>query len=665
MEPSAQIPPNANQQLYSFPETPFENIGFSLSGGGFRAAAYGLGVLSVLDHISLEDGSSLLQKVRFVSSASGGTIALAVYTLSLHHSIPFQDFYKHLNQQIAGETLVEKAIAILNDETNWPVGGKSRNIINAFARAYHDTLFSFVPENSRTLGGIMPENSTHPVHIEEFCFNSTDFYTGISFRFQGTDGWNRLKEGVFGNSNIGINWDQKENAVATLRKIRLSDVLAASSCFPMGFEPIIFPKDFSYPGGPSAEALKDSLMLDTLSWDTDRKDEENERSPRARKEKDFTDKKVFGLMDGGICDNQGLYSLLLANDRGKGGLDDHRFDLLMVSDVTSFYMSPYNVPEIATGKEWMKKTPAAYWAYFTGLYKKAKNWVSASLWIGLAIGICFALPLILEGASAAAIVLAIVGSLLLVAGIIIKVKFTSFLKKNKRFSESLEQPTLEDLIRLYMSKDSFAMRTAIKVSNYIQSVQTGVVLQMINARLQSSATMIGEVFLKHIRRLIYDQLFSNPRYTYRRLNNVIYKLTFTNDKNKRLPSFEPREREEKESYDKRKGAFIAAVKESCRLSPDMQTTAELAYGTGTAMWFESEQEAARENNRKAIIATGQFTTAYNLLQYTLGIRHSRHFATLDAPYQERILLIARQLKELMEEFEKTPYYLYEILEKGN
>ncbi len=498
---------------YVFPQTPFESIGFALSGGGFRAATYGLGVLSLLNEIKwVEDQqeTTLLQKVQFVSSASGGTITLSVYVAALHQNIPFKDYYNHLNQAITGEVLVKKAISILQDDVIWKQTEKSRNIINAFSIAYHENLFTIIPETARTLGGIMSSNPD--VHIKEFCFNSTDFYTGISFRFQGADDWSGNSGGMFGNSNIGIEWKNKNESISSLKLIRLADVLAASSCFPMGFEPIMYPKDFTYSDGPSSQNLKDAIALDTISWDDKATLEENLKSPRAEKEKAFSETKTFGLMDGGIWDNQGLYSLLLANERGNEQNVEpekyHRFDLMMVSDVTSFFMSPYNVPEIKTNKKWMEKSLTDYWQKIKGIYNSVSNWIARALWIGILVVILFALPLILEGITAASIILSIVGILLLILTIILNRKYKKFLNTNHVIRDSLNQPTLQDLIRLHMKEESFARRTLISVTNYLQGVQTGILLQIINARLQSSAIMIGEVFLKHIRRLIYDHLFS-------------------------------------------------------------------------------------------------------------------------------------------------------------
>ena len=81
------------------------------------------------------------------------------------------------------------------------------------------------------------------------------------------------------------------------------------------------------------------------------------------------------------------------------------------------------------------------------------------------------------------------------------------------------------------------------------------------------------------------------------------------------------------------------------------------------MWFETEQGQAIDNNRKALIATGQFTACYNILAYSLSLKHSRHFEKLDPKYKERITEIIYQLKGLMQEFEKDPYYLYKLISK--
>lgn len=88
------------------------------------------------------------------------------------------------------------------------------------------------------------------------------------------------------------------------KKYRLSDILAASSCFPIAFEPINFPRDF----------------------------------------KDYSEDDEFAqsnmqtmLMDGGIIDNQGIDYLMEA-DRQMFVVNDEKIkgiDLAIISDAAS------------------------------------------------------------------------------------------------------------------------------------------------------------------------------------------------------------------------------------------------------------------------------------------------------------------------------------------
>jgi len=52
-------------------------------------------------------------------------------------------------------------------------------------------------------------------------------------------------DGKTGNQYIYFNKIDK-TALETLKQIKLGDIMASSSCFPAGFEPIIYPRDFSY-----------------------------------------------------------------------------------------------------------------------------------------------------------------------------------------------------------------------------------------------------------------------------------------------------------------------------------------------------------------------------------------------------------------------------------
>lgn len=61
---------------------PFGNLALACSGGGFRAASFTLGVFGYLRRLPHPgSGQPLLHHVSFLSSASGGTITTALYSL--------------------------------------------------------------------------------------------------------------------------------------------------------------------------------------------------------------------------------------------------------------------------------------------------------------------------------------------------------------------------------------------------------------------------------------------------------------------------------------------------------------------------------------------------------------------------------------------------------
>lgn len=78
----------------------------------------------------------------------------------------------------------------------------------------------------------------------------------------------QYRYGFIGNNKHNIPRDVAKN-------IKLSEILAVSSCFPGGFEPVVFPDDFDFYNNKDCEDFCNGC-------------------------------KSFGLMDGGIVDNQGI-----------------------------------------------------------------------------------------------------------------------------------------------------------------------------------------------------------------------------------------------------------------------------------------------------------------------------------------------------------------------
>lgn len=59
-------------------------IALTLSGGGYRASVFHIGVLSYLYHLKMDDGSRMLDHVTVISTVSGGTITGVNYLLALN-----------------------------------------------------------------------------------------------------------------------------------------------------------------------------------------------------------------------------------------------------------------------------------------------------------------------------------------------------------------------------------------------------------------------------------------------------------------------------------------------------------------------------------------------------------------------------------------------------
>ncbi len=655
-----------------YPETPFDDIAFSLSGGGFRAAAYGLGVISLLHYIRLDahhdaEEPTLLHKVRFMSSASGGTFTLLLYAAALRKGISFEAYYHHLNQQISGEVLLQEAIRILKADDEWKEAGKTRNLINAFAKAYHQQLLSFMgEEDTRILASLMAPamQVATSQHLQEVCFNATDFYSGLSFRFQVGVSGEDTHPGRFGNNSISLNVSTEVpgSSMEIISKIRLADVLAASSCFPIGFEPIVFPNDFLYPSGPSAPELKQALYLRTYSWDDRKTAAENALSTRAPKEKAFVDNGVFGLMDGGICDNQGIYSMILANERRIR--NDHKgFDLMMVSDVSSYLMTPFKIPEVQTNQPWMKQSPDYYFQKVTHWWWLVKDRGNFVLSVVILLALLMMVPVFIEGPRLSSIMLLVIGLGQLAAAIYAGRVFRRFRDKNILVEKVLEKKDLYDVITSqWPPEKNFTNNMVGKVTEYMQHVQLGPILQMLNARLQSAISMTSDVFLKQVRRLIYDEFYDDRSFRFKRISSLIYTLTYTNDKRRRTrkPTLDS-----SDTTPEKKAAFLKEAARHLAVTPALQSAAELAYSTGTTLWFEVKPDAPpNKDKRRAVVACGQFTTCFRLLEYALALKYTRYFDSLESRYQKRIELMIGQLAPLADAFREDPYYLYEKMEKG-
>lgn len=187
-----------------------EEIGLCLSGGGFRAALFHLGVLRRLNELAL------LTKTDKISSVSGGSILSAhlahcISTLTVKNGIfldwdakvaePFRDFCR---RDIRTRPILLRWAVPLN----WL---RRSAQVNALMTAYQKYLTDLK----------LTDLPSHP----EFVFCATDITYGVSFEFR--------KEHLR---------DYRFPMFQTPEQWRVARAVAASSCFPPIFDPMALGK---------------------------------------------------------------------------------------------------------------------------------------------------------------------------------------------------------------------------------------------------------------------------------------------------------------------------------------------------------------------------------------------------------------------------------------
>lgn len=621
-------------------ETPFEHIALAFSGGGFRAASFALGVLSYLYELKQQNGIPLLHNVTFVASASGGTIANAMYAQHIAGGRTFESFYRSLFDNIDGTRLLDQVFKILNDDSQWTDRpDKKRNMINAFAIAYDTCLFG-----GSVLGDL--EAVEKESHLEEVCFNTTEFYKGLLFRqnvkMQKDEKQEKDKDFRFGNFKIHL-----DRAVAS--HLKLSDLLAASSCFPAGFEPIIFPDDFTYSAADTArnrQALTADVLLSALHvqlsqldrqeldrlYGSDNVDRLIRELPPLPQPSDITSlfrpqqktsRFKFGLMDGGITDNQALESILDAQERRlEGDSTSFRpFDLMLVNDVGSDFMDPYIPPGNASSYTGLKGI-----TIFTTMI-----WMFVCCVMGIAAVVAgfrmdFETELLRRLAILSGTTVALLSGLLLVMLWAVR----SYIRGNIKRIGGL------DLDR------NFSPEIVSNLFCHFGATPILVIFRLLRERFSSVLILNNDIFLKRIRFLLYKSADLSTRYTHRIKTNHIYDLAFSNDCE--------RERQNHPIIPVQPGRY-------------MQIVAEAAFRMGTTLWFDKTHQ--KKDTKAAIIACGQFTTCFNLIRYIEELKMpdkeqqgTSYYSRLSEEHRQKVDYLEGRLRIDFERFKLDPFWLY-------
>jgi hypothetical protein len=524
-----------------------ENIALAFSGGGFRAAAFSLGSLDYLNQARYNN-KPLLQNVDFISSTSGGSITNLLYSAYIYEGKSFDEVYKKLLELFEADKLLSEALHNLNHAQPWKERPfKTRNLINAFSLVY-DKYFE-----GREWG--MFSNRNNNPHLEEICVNSTEFTNGYAFRFQSHNDAIPDHNGWIGNNYIHFTDDGGRNGIDAAKKLKLADVLASSSCFPSGFEPLIFPDDYATTA-ISKESLFKGLQFDTNNFSLDT---ENYNNTDFLKDKKFKPGTQFGIMDGGVADNQAIDAFMLA-DKRREKYKVIPFSLFMSCDVTSYFMDGYTLP--VTKNKWYSfiSFNAAKWVLITILLLTAA-WLPFSLWyfwdnwkwwntISSIVSGFFFLP---------------------IAAWLLSMLF----KKKSSEPESTWGIIFKKYSHVFTGMSLSRLKT------------------MLLTRGKSVFILANDIYLKQIRRLYYDRLYSDPKYKDRIIQNAIYDLSQAKFNPAKPPKAEPTDPPPP--------------------SDKIKEVAEKARTMGTTLWFDENHQ--KNNLLNCILATGRFTTCYSLLKF--------------------------------------------------
>ncbi len=530
------------------------SIGISLSGGGYRAATFHLGTLSFLNQVQVSDGKTLLDCVSVMSTVSGGSITGLRYMLALARKENINDMMQELFNFLYHEDLVEDAFA--NMEKGRTNNGTS--LIKIMASIYDEKLF-----HGAVMGDLM--DCVDEIPIKHFSANATDFDNGLPFRFQVTETRrtdnSRSAFGIFGNNEHRIERD-------IARQITLGEALACSSCFPSGFEPMMFPDDFKV----------------------------NKLEGAAKKGR-------FGIMDGGIVDNQGIEPILLAEERiskSEKERTDKALELVIVSDVSSPYMDGYSPNK--------QKLPDGIgrWTFS----KLRRNTLIGQLAITLLLIIAF-----LTNNHY------LIGGMLVVWGMVTLATIALHLM-NKKILKLVSQTIVG------------------KNASFIQHLTFADIESMLMNRATSILKLSSSVFMKRIRKMTYSTLYDDEDWQNRKITNTIYELRDG----------------EKWAAKSRNGTLLDFLKPSKAI----QENSTKAANMGTTLWFT--QNDKEKGIPEAILAAGQYTICFNLLDYIDTIQ--KDMVCLNENHQ-LIMDCKQQLQDMWTKFQEDPLWMVSICKPNN
>ena len=553
---------------------PFKSIGLCFSGGGFRATFFSLGVLSYLDKIEFNN-KTLLKNVEAISTVSGGTLLGVAYAKAAQEDLDFKLFFKKFYSSFEPKNniLLKTAVAKLENDDVWKEHPyKKRSLINAFALTYADMdIYS---------GSFQKFENTRSEHLKHVCFNATDFSFGLAFRFQNT--------GMFGNKPL-----YSSELKSLKNKVQLGDVVASSSCFPLGFEPLVFPDDYF-------------------------KDQNSSEYKSLKSLDQFID--GVGIMDGGIADNQGIGSMMRISKQKSSR--DRELDLIIVNDVSSFKLEPWQQDTtVVKNNSTLKNNIATMLGYFS---------VKPMYWITLLVGI-----LIIVLNSFAIIKNQTWPSLYIIGGVISGFGF--LLTFFGSMTSIVKMIGLKWLTSLFQNNGPKVLMDQVLT---FKKLSVGLIKRMLTERATSTVLMVNDIFSKQIRSLNYKLLYATPSLRNKLITSTVYELNG-----------------EKTAYTKKFNHNKDIKPAPSKLLKSVGLTAS---ETPTSLWWDKTDIA--KNRMDTLIACGEFTTCYKLMDYILKLK--KNALELEIEDMKAIDDLYELLLEDWKAFNKNPFFLVETLKEN-
>ncbi|RYZ43426.1 MAG: patatin-like phospholipase family protein [Myxococcaceae bacterium] len=417
---------------------PLGPLALSLSGGGYRAATFHLGSLRFLDTVGL------LRDVVGLSTVSGGTLVGLAWVMGQLEGKAFPEFYEGYSAYLKRTNVIGDALVGLTSHREHG-SHEWASLIRAAANVYARPDFL----GDHDFGEVLDAKG---LQLQEAIFNTTEFHQGLDFRFRRS---NRPAT-LLGNAHAPL-----PRSVA--RHVRLADVAAASSCFPGGFEPLVFPHQFRWPQEfPLSAALA-------------------ELGPGFQH--------GLPLMDGGVYDNQGIDALLLAFQGSPNP------PTLIISDVSTKVKEMYNVPENPTERGWF--TLEAIRGMTWGLFFLTLTSAALLAWSAFETvrsGTWGLQDVFLHG----------------IPGLLCTAVVTALIWTHRRLGDASGMLQQQLDLKLWPS---------------IRKLTVPELTQMLVLRATSVLTLTTKVFMKRVRGLVYGQLYTDPRFKDRRMSNLIDTLT--------------------------------------------------------------------------------------------------------------------------------------------